>query len=269
LTAAARAGRLSSSSGGAYDVIVGGDGKPALRRVVDPENAAAVYNEAMRCDAVLDLTDALLGKRGVRFDHGKLNFKPPGGGGELGWHQDFAFYPHTNDDMLAVGVMIEDCFDDNGPLLAIPGSHKKAVFNHHRNGRFVGLIDDADLGALAKSAIALTGKAGAISIHHARTIHASGANRGKRPRPLLLFNYFAADAYPIFYGGDWDAFNARLLRGKPVFTPRIKNIPCKTPHPAPKPQIAHHTTISIYDLQKTQRVKKNEKKRLTLRRARV
>ena len=24
------------------------------------------------------------------------------------WHQDWAFYPHTNDDLLAVGVAIDD-----------------------------------------------------------------------------------------------------------------------------------------------------------------
>ena len=36
----------------------------------------------------------------------------------------FAFYPHTNDDLLAVGVALDDCTLENGCLLMLPGSHR-------------------------------------------------------------------------------------------------------------------------------------------------
>jgi len=29
------------------------------------------------------------------------------------WHQDWAFYPHTNADLLAVGIMLDDINDIN------------------------------------------------------------------------------------------------------------------------------------------------------------
>ena len=45
----------------------------------------------------------------VRFDTGKLNMKSAGYGAPIEWHQDWAFYPHTNDDLAAVGIMIDDC----------------------------------------------------------------------------------------------------------------------------------------------------------------
>jgi hypothetical protein len=35
----------------------------------------------------------------VRFDTGKLNMKSAGYGAPVEWHQDWAFYPHTNDDL--------------------------------------------------------------------------------------------------------------------------------------------------------------------------
>ena len=244
LCAAARAGELR---GGHFDVIPGATGEPELRRVTDPEEAAAVYAEVVRCPAVLDAAAELLGGT-VRFDHAKLNFKPAGGGGALGWHQDFAFYPQTNDDMLAVGVMIEDCGPDNAPLSVVPGSHLGPVLDHHRDGQFVGVVGDRELNGAEKTARALTAPAGSVSIHHARTLHASGENRGARPRPLLLLNYFAADAFPIFHAPEWGEFNARLLRGGLVFTPRMVPVECKVPHPAPKPS-GRHTTVSIYDLQ--------------------
>ena len=66
-------------------------------------------------------------------------------GSPVEWHQDWAFYPHTNDDILAIGVMLDDTDLENGPLMVVPGSHKGPVWNHHgEDGRFAGLVDPAD-----------------------------------------------------------------------------------------------------------------------------
>ena len=54
----------------------------------------------------------------------KINIKAPEYGAAVEWHQDWAFYPHTNDDLLAIGVALDDCEEENGPLMVIPGSHK-------------------------------------------------------------------------------------------------------------------------------------------------
>ena len=56
-----------------------------------------------------------------------MNFKLPNKkkGSEIGWHQDWAFYPHTNDDLITVGIYLDDCFEKNGPLKIIKNSHKK------------------------------------------------------------------------------------------------------------------------------------------------
>ena len=37
----------------------------------------------------------------IRFDVSKLNLKSAGYGAPVEWHQDWAFYPQTNDDVLA------------------------------------------------------------------------------------------------------------------------------------------------------------------------
>ena len=246
VVAAAGDGELTGD--GHYDIVSVAGNRPALRRIADPEETAEVFAQAIRCQEIVDVVARLLGG-GVRFDHAKLNFKPPGGGGALGWHQDFAFYPQTNDDMLAVGLMIEDCGGENGPLAVIPGSHRGPIFDHHKNGVFTGLVAEAQLNGAHKNAVEITAPAGSISIHHARTLHASGENKTARDRPLLLLNYFAVDAFPIFHGCDWDSFNARIVRGAPPLAPRYAPVDCKVPHPAIKPG-DRHTTASIYDLQK-------------------
>ena len=215
---------------------------PKLRRLKHPVSRHAVFDELMRSDAIVDPVADLLGGT-VRFDHSKLNFKPAGGQAKIEWHQDWAFYPHTNDDLLAVGVMIEDCTADNGPLMVIPGSHKGPVHDHHQDGLFVGGVRPVDLGGEIDKAVSLTAPAGSISIHHVRTLHASSENRSDRERPLLLFSYAAVDAFPVFKTEDLEAYDQQILRGAPTRVPRATGVPMRLPLPRVE------SADSIYDNQ--------------------
>ena len=229
------------------DSFEGPDGVRQLRRIVDPEKVHGTYDQVMRHAPLVDIVETLLGGT-VRFDHGKLNFKPPSGGAAVEWHQDWAFYPQTNDDMLAVGVMIEDCTLDNGPLMVVPGSHKGPVYDHHKEGHFVGGVHSQLLQDVLPDAVTLTAPAGSISIHHVRTLHGSSANRSAVNRPLLLFNYVAVDAFPVFHKYEWEEFNSRILRGEPTFTPRMTDVPVRVPDPTPKPKEGY-ATGSLFELQ--------------------
>ena len=60
--------------------------------------------------------------------------KNPGHGSAVEWHQDWAFYPHTNDDLLEVGIALSDMTEENGALLVVPGSHKGKTWDHHQDG---------------------------------------------------------------------------------------------------------------------------------------
>ncbi|MEM9331205.1 MAG: phytanoyl-CoA dioxygenase family protein [Pseudomonadota bacterium] len=223
------------------------DGVPQLRRITSPETFAEVYDSAMRYEPLIDLVEVLLGGT-VRFDHGKLNFKPPSGGAAVEWHQDWAFYPQTNDDMLAIGIMLEDCTLENGPLMVVPGSHKGKVFDHHQNGNFVGGVSADQLEGVLENAVPLTAPAGSISVHHVRTLHGSTTNRSDTNRPLLLFNYVAVDAFPVFHTFEWEEFNARILRGAPTCEPRVEQVPIRVPSPTPKPKDDYQTG-SLFELQ--------------------
>ena len=56
---------------------------------------------------IVDVAVDLLGPD-VKFHHSKLNFKAPHGGEEVKWHQDIQFWPHTNYDLLTIGVFLDD-----------------------------------------------------------------------------------------------------------------------------------------------------------------
>ena len=207
--------------------------RPAVRRIKNPHERHPVYAAAARSERLLDIVADLVGPD-VRFDHGKLNIKPTSGGAAIEWHQDWAFYPHTNDDLLAVGILLEDCTADQGPLMVIPGSHKGPVHDHHHEGIFVGALDPADLGGARDTAKVLTGKAGACTFHHVRTVHGSAENLTDTPRPLLLFSYAAVDAWPLVEPVDLEEFDGRILRGRPTLTPRQEAAPVRLPLPRPQ-----------------------------------
>ncbi|MCG8441472.1 MAG: phytanoyl-CoA dioxygenase family protein, partial [Caulobacterales bacterium] len=128
---------------------------------------------------------------------------------------------------------IEDCTPENGPLMVVPGSHKGPVYDHHLDGMFVGGIAPSVLGTELDKAISLTAPAGSISLHHVRTLHASGENVSDRERPLLLYSYTAVDAFPVFAEFDLEEYDRRIVRGEPTRSPRATGIPMRLPLPRP------------------------------------
>ena len=80
----------------------------------------------MTSDLILAPVRDLIGPD-LRLHTTKLNMKSAGYGAAVEWHQDFAFYPHTNDDVLAVGVILDDMGMENGPLMVFPGSQEGPI----------------------------------------------------------------------------------------------------------------------------------------------
>jgi len=218
--------------------------RPRVRRIKTPHLHHPAYDAAARNSDLVAILDRLIGP-GVRLDTGKLNLKEADGGAAVEWHQDWAFYPHTNDDLLAVGILLDDADEENGPLMVIPGSHKGPVHDHHSNGCFCGAVDieNDDIGM--DRAVPLLGKAGSITVHHCRTLHGSAPNRSTRARRLLLFQYQAADAFPLMGIPDYDMFTSNLLSGDPSSEPRLEPVPVRMPLP-----IAPYQG-SIYENQRT------------------
>lgn len=220
---------------------------PRMRRIKLPHTTSEVMAELMVSDHILAPARDLIGPD-IRRHTTKLNMKSAGYGAAIEWHQDFAFYPHTNDDVLAIGVIIDDMEEANGPLMVFPGSHRGPIHDHHANGVFVGAMDLAANGYDMKDAAVLTGPAGSISIHHGRIVHGSAQNVSDRDRRLLFYEMMAADAFPVM--GSMTAFpdiadyDSRMLCGEATLTPRLKDIPVRIPQPQPD------QNKSIYEIQK-------------------
>jgi phytanoyl-CoA hydroxylase len=205
--------------------------EPRVRRIKTPHLHHPEYAAALRHPGIVAVLQDLWGT--VRFDTGKLNMKSAGYGAPIEWHQDWAFYPHTNDDLAAVGIMLDDCELDNGPMMVAPASHLGPVFDHHGpDGRFCGAIDPAACGIDVSRAVPCLGRAGSITVHHVRAVHGSATNFSGKERRFLLFQYRAADAWPLLGFKDGiEKFDELLLAGSPTLTPRLAPVPVRLPLP--------------------------------------
>ncbi len=235
--------RNVSANTAIYDLEPGhSTAQPRVRRLKNPAGAHAVYDGILRHPRILDIVSQLIGPA-LWSNGNKLNMKSAAFGSPIEWHQDWAFYPQTNDDLLAVGVAIDDMALENGCMLMVPGSHVGPLYDHHQDGVFVGAVTDARFNPEQEEVVPVPVKAGGISIHHARTLHASAPNTSSKSRRLLLIQYCAGDAWPIMSVPSWEAHVASFVRGAPTPVPRMTNVPVRIPMPNVKPG------GTIYELQ--------------------
>ena len=227
---------------------------PRLKRVKQPHQHAQFFWDIIKQSRIEGILIDLLGKD-ISLKTSKLNTKAPGGGAAVEWHQDWAFYPHTNDNVLALGLMLNDVDIDNGPLMVIPESHKGPVLSHNNNGVFCGAINPDDKFFDIDKAVTLTGKARSMTIHHARTLHGSAPNNSQKDRLMLFYECNSADAWPLVGVGAYLKSNdpielckqleKQMVCGEVSYQPRMESVPVVIPLP-PAPDHG-----SIFTTQKT------------------
>ena len=227
---------------------------PRLKRIKQPHQHSQFFWDIIKESKIEDILKDLLGDN-ISLKTSKLNTKAPGGGAAVEWHQDWAFYPHTNDNVLALGLMLNDVDMDNGPLMVIPESHKGPVLSHFNDGVFCGAIDPDDTDFDMNKAVTLTGKARSMTIHHARTLHGSSPNNSNRDRLVLFYECNSADAWPLVGAGAYmkstnpvqlcNQLENQMVCGKVSYQPRMEKVPVIIPLP-PAPDYG-----SIFTSQKT------------------
>ena len=156
--------------------------------------AAHKYNEAFKRLAahprLIDPVSQVL-EGDIYMHQFKLNAKAAFDGAVWQWHQDYGTW--FNDDLMPtsramnVAIFLDDVTEFNGPLLFIPGSHKKGVIeaNHDltttsyplwtiNNKLITELVDRA--GGQEGGIVSPKGKAGSMIVFHSCLVHASSNN---------------------------------------------------------------------------------------------
>lgn len=187
--------------------------RPALRRVASPTELSDHYLSVVCGGRIIDATAELVGPD-LRFHHSKINSKLPGTATSVKWHQDFAFDPHSNDDLITVILFLDDVTHDNGALKVAPGSHRGPLYTHWHEGVFTGTVSSEVATRLEESAMPCVGPRGLALLMHTRTAHASGTNTTTAARALYIFNVGAADAVPLAPCAVPSAHQGMLVHGE-------------------------------------------------------
>ena len=198
-----------------------------LRKAVDQHPDLCAF---ARDPAVVDLVADLVGPD-IRFHSSKLNFKWSDGGDAVRWHQDIQAWPHTNFGVLTFGVYLDDTGPEQGPLTALPGTHRGTIFDQFDDaGRWTGAIVPRDVATLpTDTTTELCGPAGTVVLIHCRVVHGSAANYSSRMRPLLLNVYSAADALPITPTPTPTSKTGVLVRGQEPTHVHMEPYPARLP----------------------------------------
>lgn len=198
-----------------------GDGSIA-RRIWSPTKRHSMFEKASADPRLLDAIEQLIGPN-ILFHHSKLHMKGPRVGSVVEWHQDFAFYPHTNTDLVTAMIYLDDATTENACLHAFPGSHKLGLANHYSDGYFCGKVTGPDAPDPAQ-AVALEAPAGSVVFIHCLLLHYSPPNRSDKFRRSFFSAYRAADAYPIYFGphASHNEPSVRLLRGASSDVARVE-----------------------------------------------
>lgn len=182
-----------------FAITQGVDGGHHVRRIFDPIAHHRAFMDIAFHPKILDAVENLIGPN-IQLHHSKLNLKPPSSPeARFEWHQDYPFFPHTNYDLVAVLVHIDEATEENGALRVIPGSHKDGPRAHQfaQDGAFSSKLKHDGVVSDPSRWLSLACPAGGVEMHHCNMLHSSAANLGSRPRSALTFQYRAADAVAL------------------------------------------------------------------------
>jgi phytanoyl-CoA hydroxylase len=191
-------------------------GSRLVWRVFDPVALDPYYFEMARHARVLDAVEALIGPS-IQLHNSNMHLKLPEHGGEVDWHQDFPYLPHTNFDLLNTMIMLDDSTPENGCLNVIPGSHRHGPIGHGAGG--TGGSGNFALSAAERAAGQpvddVVVPAGGMSIHHCLTLHSSQPNRSPKARRALIFTFRAGDAVQLGGRSNYAGFGTQLRGENP------------------------------------------------------
>ena len=113
----------------------------------------------------------------------------------------------------------------------MPGSHNGPLYDlYNEDGSWNGALSDADAATLDLDRVDyMTGPAGSLTIHNCRTVHGSPPNQSDTGRPLLLYAYSSADAFPYTYNPIMSSYYGAIVRGTSALYAHHDPRPCQIP----------------------------------------
>ena len=176
-----------------------------VRSIFDVHRTSEVFKKIANDPRVVGLARQILGSE-VYIHQSRVNFKPGFEGKEFSWHSDFETW-HAEDGMpdpraVSISISLTDNYSFNGPLMIMPGSHKKFIScggetpeDNYKKSLIMQGAGTPDKETLTRFADefgidVLEGKAGGAVMFDSNAMHASNGNVSPYPRSniFIVFN---------------------------------------------------------------------------------
>jgi len=143
---------------------------------------SAAFSRLIVDPRLTDIAADIIGSPNVQLHHTKMFIKPPEKGSPFPMHQDFPYFPHDNNSMIAAIFHFDDAPIEKGCVRVVPGSYKLGGLEHNPQGGWHLPFEQYPI----ESAVPCPAKAGDVLFFSYLTIHGSGLNTSQEARTTLL-----------------------------------------------------------------------------------
>jgi len=186
--------------------IDGSGGAPARGRFVSGIDHWLLHEpfRAFACDSALaEAVGALLRTTEVHLWEDSVLVKEPGAREHTAWHQDLSYFPLTGDQLATTWAPLDTVSAATGAMRFVQGSHRWSEL--YKPNLFVSTMtipgttgdEMPDVDALAATGeidlISFDTEPGDCTVHHARTLHAAGANTSATTRRRAISVRYLGD----------------------------------------------------------------------------
>lgn len=154
----------------------------SLHHCHDVQFHSALFSRYLTDPRLAHAAATLMGTPNVQLHHNKLFIKPPAHGSPFPLHQDWPFFPHEHDSLVAVIIHLDEASEEKGCLRVLPGSHQKGRLDHVGKKQWHLPVDEYPVA----SARPLPAKAGDVLFFSCLTVHGSGPNTSGDARTTWL-----------------------------------------------------------------------------------
>jgi ectoine hydroxylase len=198
--------RMAAAADRGRDDVIAEPGSDVVRSLFRIHRDSPLLAGALADTRLVGAARQLLGED-VYLHQSRVNFKAAFEGKAFPWHSDFETW-HVEDGMprmraLSASLLLTTNTEHNGPLLVIPGSHRRYVrcvgetppehFRQSLRQQAYGVPDREALVLLARDAgyASCTGPAGTVVLFDCNLMHGSAGNITALPRHNIFAVYNA------------------------------------------------------------------------------
>lgn len=196
-------------------------------RISDPIGLRKVFRDTATSRFIAEFVGSLIGNPNIKIHHTKIFIKAPRSDWTIEWHQDFSYFVHTNYDLLAVSIMLDDISEDSGGIRFIPRSHLAGPWHSAQASVQTGYEDywKIDLGPQVGDTpwVAPEIQQGGLCIHHCCMVHGSGPNYTDKWRRAFIIQFVGGDNYQIGGRSDYAGWGEFVLGSDPHEVRMISN----------------------------------------------